>query len=112
MNFLQLLVEALLYYLACSLLAKKEDAPGFLRVFLVVLLLAFVSGGIKAIFSDFWIGSAIITIINFFILWLGLGIGMFRTVLALIAVMLLRSLLEYYFGGVGQGPALFTLLLG
>ncbi len=106
--FLQLVVEALLYYLACSLLAKREEAPGLLRVFIVVMLLAFVSGGIKAIFSDFWIGSGIIAVLNFFILWIGLGIGLFRTILALIAVMLLRSLLEYSFGGVGAGPALFT----
>ncbi|MBK6764731.1 MAG: hypothetical protein IPG71_00035 [bacterium] len=42
--------------------------------------------------------------INFFILWLGLGIGLIRTILALIAVMLLRSLLQYYFGPTGQGP--------
>ena len=108
MNFLQLIVEALLYYLACSLLAKKEDAPGFIRVLVVVLALAFVSGGINAVLPNFWISSAIIAIINFFILWIGLGIGLFRTVLALIAVMILRSLLQYYFGRTGQGPALFT----
>ncbi len=36
--FLQLVVEALLYYLACSLLAKREEAPGLLRVFIVVML--------------------------------------------------------------------------
>ncbi len=108
MSFLQLVVEALLYYLACSLLAKKEDAPGFVRVLLVVVALAFVSGGVNAVLPGFWVSSAIITVINFFILWIGLGIGIFRTILALIAVMLLRSLLEYYFGGVGQGPALFT----
>ena len=108
MNFLQLIVEALLYYLACSLLAKKEDAPGFIRVLVVVLALAFVSGGINAVLPNFWISSAIIAIINFFILWIGLGIGLFRTVLALIAVMILRSLLLYYFGPTGQGPALFT----
>ena len=108
MNFLQLLVEALLYYLACSLLAKREEAPGFVRVLIVVLLLAFVSGGVNAVLPNFWISSAIIAVINFFILWLGLGIGLFRTILALIAVMLLRSLLQHYFGPTGQGPALFT----
>lgn len=108
MNFLQLLVEGLLYYLACSLLAKKEDAPGFLRVMFVVLALAFVSGGVNAVLPDFWISSAIVTVINFFILWLGLGIGMIRTILALIAVMLLRSLLQHYFGPTGVGPTLFT----
>lgn len=108
MHFLQLLVEALLYYLACSLLSKREEAPGFLRVMVVVLALAFVSGGVNAILPDFWVSSAIIAVINFFILWLGLGIGLFRTILALIAVMLLRSLLQYYFGPTGQGPALFT----
>lgn len=108
MNFLQLVVEALLYYLACSLLAKKEDAPGFIRVMLVVLLLAFVSGGVNAILPDFWVSSAVITVLNFFILWIGLGIGLFRTILALIAVMLLRTVLQHYFGPTGQGPALFT----
>ena len=108
MNFLQLVVEALLYYLACSLLAKKEDAPGFIRVLFVVLALAFVSGGVKAVLPNFWVSSAVITVITFFILWLGLGIGLFRTILALIAVMLLRSLLQHYFGPTGQGPALFT----
>ena len=111
MIFLQVVVEALLYYLACTLLAKKEQAPGLLRVFLVVLLLAFVSNGIKGILPDFWISSAIVTVVNFFILWLGLGIGLFRTILALIAVMLLRSLLVYVFQDVGHGPALFTMLL-
>ena len=48
MHFLQLVVEALLYYLACSLLAKREEQPGFLRVMFVVLALAFVSGGMNA----------------------------------------------------------------
>lgn len=108
MNFLQLVVEALLYYLACTLLAKREEQPGFLRVMFVVLALAFVSGGMNAVLPDFWISSALVAVVNFFILWLGLGIGMFRTILALIAVMLLRTLLQNYFGGVGQGPSLFT----
>ena len=108
MHFVQLLVEALLYYLACTLLSRsREDAPGFLRIFLTVVLLAFVSGGVKAVIGEFWLSSAIVFCINFFILWIGLGIGFFRTILAAVLVILLRSLLEYAFVH-GSGPHLLT----
>jgi hypothetical protein len=107
--FLQLLVEALLYYLACSIAVRRRDeAPGLLRVFITVLILAFVSGGVKAVIGDFWLSSAIVFVINFFILLAGLGIGLFRTIIAAIIVILLRSLMEWAFGGAGGGPNLFT----
>lgn len=106
--FLQLVVEALLYYLACSLLSKREEAPGFIRVLITVLLLAFVSAGIKGVIGDFWLGTALATVISFFVLWIGLGIGLIRTILALIAVVLLRSLLVKYFGPQGEGPSFWA----
>ena len=109
MVFLQLLVEALLYYLACSIAARsREDAPGLIRVFITVVILAFVSGGVKAVVGDFWLASVIVFVINFFILLLGLGIGFFRTIIAAILVILLRSLMEWAFGGTGGGPNLLT----
>ena len=98
MTFLQLLVEAVLYYVACSLVARsREDAPGLLRVFLVVLLLTFISGGLKAVIGDFWLSHGIVFILSFFVLWIGLGIGFFRTIMAAILVMILRSVLEAVF---------------
>jgi hypothetical protein len=97
-GFLHLLVEALLYYLACMLVARKrEDAPGLIRVLITVLLLAFVSGGIRTVIGDFWLANALVFVLNFFILWIGLGIGFFRTILAAIVVILLRMLLEAVF---------------
>jgi hypothetical protein len=107
MVLLQLLVEALLYYLACALVSRREHAPGLLRVFITVLLLAFVSGGVKAIIGDFWLASAIIFFLNIFILLFGLGIGILRTVVAAILVIVLRSLLEWAFGGMSR-PELFS----
>jgi hypothetical protein len=109
MDFMQLLVEALLYYLACSLVARRrEDAPGLIRVFITVIVLAFVSGGVKAVIGDFWMSSAIIFVINFFILLIGLGIGMFRTIIAAIVVILLRSLMELAFRSSGNASNLFS----
>jgi hypothetical protein len=99
MVLIRLLAEALLYYVACSLVARgRENAPGFIRVFVVVLLLAFVSSGIRGVIGDFWMSSALIFVINFFILWIGLGIGMIRTIIAALIVILLRSLMEAAFG--------------
>lgn len=98
MRILQLLAEAILYYAACMLVARsREDAPGILRVFIAVALLAFVSGGVQALIGDFWLSQALAFIINFFILWIGLGIGFFRTIVAAILVILLRMLLERVF---------------
>lgn len=105
---LQLLVEALLYYLACMLVARKrEDAPGLIRVFITVVILAFVSGGVKAVIGDFWLSSAIVFVVNFFILLMGLGLGMFRTIIAALLVIFLRSLMQWAFGA-SAGPNLFT----
>ncbi|MBU0690678.1 hypothetical protein KKC97_02615 [bacterium] len=108
--FLQLIVEALLYYLACSIVARRrEEAPGLVRVFFTVLALAFISGGVHFILGhSFWLSSAIVFVINFFILLIGLGIGFFRTIIAAIIVILLRSLMEWAFSGVGHGPNLFS----
>jgi hypothetical protein len=106
--FLQLVVEALLYYLACVLVARqREEAPGLVRVFITVLILAFVSGGVKTVIGDFWLSSAIVFVVNFFILLMGLGLGLFRTIIAAILVIFLRSLMEWAFGA-GPGPNLFT----
>ena len=108
--FLQLLVEALLYYLACSIaVRRREEAPGLIRVFITVIVLAFVSGGVHSVLGhSFWLSSVIVFVINFFVLLVGLGIGMFRTIVAAIIVILLRSLMEWAFSGVGSGPNLFT----
>ena len=109
MIFLQLLVEALLYYLACTLITRRrDDAPGLLRVFVTVIVLAFVSGGVKAIIGDFWLASMIVFVVNFFILLMGLGIGVFRTILAALLVIMLRSLLEWAFALPGPGPELLS----
>ena len=98
MRILHLLVEAVLYYVACMLVARsREEAPGIIRVLITVALLAFVSGGLQAMNGHFWLSQALAFIINFFILWIGLGIGFFRTILAAILVILLRMLLEKVF---------------
>lgn len=107
MAFLQLLAEALLYYLACRILVhRQEEAPGLIRIFVTVFLLAVVSGGLKYAIGDFWLTSIIIFVINFFILLIGLGIGFFRTVLAAILVIVLRMILTAAFN-FGRGPELF-----
>ncbi|MDD5088641.1 MAG: hypothetical protein PHI18_07580 [bacterium] len=98
MRILHLLAEAVLYYVACMLVARRrEDAPGIIRVLITVALLAFVSGGAQAVVGDFWLSQAVVFVINFFILWIGLGIGFIRTILAAILVILLRMLLERVF---------------
>lgn len=98
MRILHLLVEAILYYVACMLVARRrEEAPGIIRVLITVALLAFVSGGLQAMIGHFWLSQALAFIISFFILWIGLGIGFFRTILAAILVILLRMLLERVF---------------
>jgi hypothetical protein len=108
MVFLRLLAEALLYYVACSLVARgRDDAPGFLRVLIVVLLLAFVSSGIRGVIGEFWLSSALVFVINFFILWIGLGIGLIRTIFAALIVILLRALMERVFSP-GASPHAWT----
>jgi hypothetical protein len=104
MRILQLLVEAVLYYVACVMVARRrEEAPGLVRVLFVVILLAFISGGVKAVIGDFWLASAVVFVLNFFLLWIGLGIGFFRTILAAVIVLLLRSLMEAVFSS-GHSP--------
>ncbi|RPH93798.1 hypothetical protein EHM69_09285 [candidate division KSB1 bacterium] len=106
MRILQLLVEALLYYLACSLVARsREEAPGLIRVLLVVIVLTFISGGVKSVIGDFWLSSAIVFLVNFFVLWIGLGIGFFRTIIAALLVILLRSILTAVFA---NNPGIWT----
>ena len=108
MHFIQLLAEALFYYLACAILVRSsEERPGLIRVFLTVFLLAFISGGTKAVIGDFWLASALVFIINFFILWLGLGIGFFRTIIAALLVIVFRSIMEAVFAS-HSGSNLFT----
>ena len=100
MRILQLLVQALLYYLACSLVAKqRENAPGLLRVLFIVVILAFVSGGVRSVIGVSWFSTIITAVVSFFILWVGLGVGFFRTIIAALIVALLRKLLEYVFSG-------------
>lgn len=100
MRILQLLAEAVLYYVACSLVARsRADAPGFLRVLITVILLTFLSGGVKAVVGDFWLSNAIVFVINFIILWIGLGVGFFRTIIAALIVIVLRALLSAVFSG-------------
>lgn len=100
MRILQLLVEALLYYAACMLVSRRrEEAPGIVRVLIVVILLAFVSGGVQAVIGHFWLSSALVFVSSFFVLWIGLGIGLFRTILAAVLVAVLRWLLETVFTG-------------
>lgn len=99
MRILQLLAEAILYYVACSLVARtREAAPGLLRVLIVVVLLAFISGGVKAVLGEhFWLGNALAFIINFIVLWIGLGIGLLRTIIAALLVLVLRAVLAAVF---------------
>lgn len=98
MNFLRLIVETLLYYLACSLMARnRENAPGLIRVFITVLIVAFISSAGTSVIDDIWVESVLVGIISFIILWIGLGIGLIRTILAALIVILLRSLLEAVF---------------
>jgi hypothetical protein len=105
MQILQLLVEALLYYAACSLVARsRAEAPGYLRVLIVVILLTFISGGVKAVIGGFWLSNALVFVINFLILWIGLGVGFLRTIIAALLVMLLRALLTAVFSGRPGGP--------
>ena len=100
MRILQLLVEALLYYAACSLVARsRAEAPGLLRVLIVVVLIIFISGGVKAVIGGFWLGNAVVFVINFLVLWIGLGVGFLRTIIAALLVMLLRALLTAVFSG-------------
>jgi cell division protein FtsW (lipid II flippase) len=110
MNYwLILLVEAVLYYVACSLVAKtREDAPGLIRIFIVVLLLAAISGGVSVMRWDFWSSSVIVFILQFIILWIGLGIGLFRTIIAALIVIFLRAMMEVVFSPAQQTPRLFA----
>jgi hypothetical protein len=99
MRLIQLLVEALLYYLACTLVARnRESAPGFIRVILVVLILALVAGGTQSLVTGaLWHSGVILFILSFIILWIGLGIGFIRTILAALIVTLLHSVLQKVF---------------
>ncbi len=105
MALVQLLLETLLYYLACSLLARKrEDAPGLIRVFITVFLIALITWGVHGVFGGTWLGRGIASgmwasglftfILSFVILWIGLGIGLFRTILAALLVTVLHHLMS------------------
>ena len=108
MALVQLLLETLLYYLACTLLARKrEDAPGILRVFITVLLIALITWGVhsvlggtflgRGIASGMWASGVFTFILSFIILWIGLGIGLIRTILAALLVTLLHHLMAAAF---------------
>jgi len=105
MPILRLLAETLLYYLACTLLARtREDAPGLLRVFITVLIVVFISSAGTAMINDIWVSSALVGIISFIILWIGLGIGLIRTIFAALIVILLRALMEAAFSRIEVSP--------
>lgn len=99
MRILQIILETLLYYVACTLVARsREDAPGFVRVLIVVLVLALIAGGTGMLLSGgIWTSGAILFVLSFLVLWIGLGIGFFRTILAALIVSLLHALLERVF---------------
>ena len=97
-TLLQLITETLLYYLACMLVARsREDAPGFIRVLITVLILALFAGGVKYVIHDLWRSGALLFIVSFIVLWLGLGIGFFRTIIATLIVSVLHTVLERVF---------------
>lgn len=100
---LQLLAETLLYYFACLIVARSHaDAPGFIRVLITVLILSFFAGGVHYVIHGIWSSGALLFIVSFIVLWFGLGIGFFRTIIATLIVSLLHTLLERIFShGVG-----------
>jgi hypothetical protein len=98
LTILQLIVESLLYYLACMLVARsREDAPGIIRVLITVLILAFVAGGVQYVVHDIWHSGPLLFILSFIILWIGLGIGFIRTIIATLIVSLLHTVLARVF---------------
>ena len=105
MHWPQLLIEAVLYYFSCSLLSKdREHAPGLIRILITVLLCVAVTGGIRLLPLggwEIWSQSVLGMMVQFMILWVGLGIGFFRTILATLLVGLLHTLLEYVFLAAG-----------
>jgi hypothetical protein len=110
MNYwLVLVVEAVLYYVACSLVARThEEAPGLLRIFIIVVLLAVISGSVAVAHWTFWSSSVIVFILQFIILWIGLGVGFFRTIIAALIVIFLRSLMEAVFSQAQHAPRWFV----
>jgi hypothetical protein len=93
-----LLAQALLYYIACRLLTgKQEHAPGILRLLVVVFLMILVERFFGWALGHGWLTGFLILVINFFILWAGLGIGLARTILAAIIVFLLNLLFAEIF---------------
>lgn len=99
-TLLYLLVQALLYYIACHLLTRKhEHVPGILRLFVTVLLMAAANGFLSWSVGHGWLTSALILVINFLILLVGLGIGLLRTILAAVVVFFLNLLLRAVFAG-------------
>jgi hypothetical protein len=108
MALVQLLLETLLYYLACTLLARsREDAPGIIRVFITVFLIALITWGVHGVFggtflgrgiaSGMWASGVFTFLLSFVILWIGLGIGLIRTILAALLVTLLHHLMNAAF---------------
>lgn len=97
---LYFLVQALLYYIACHLLTRKhEHVPGVVRLFITVVLMAAVGGFLGWSLGYGWLTNVLILVTNFIILLVGLGIGVFRTLLAAVVVFLLNLLLRAVFGG-------------
>ncbi len=97
-SLIQILVETLLYYFACMIVARShESAPSFLRVLITVLILSFFAGGVRYIVHDIWHSGALLFVISFFVLWFGLGVGFFRTIIATLIVAVLHAILEHLF---------------
>ncbi|HEY3295705.1 MAG TPA: hypothetical protein VGL38_09710 [bacterium] len=72
-------------------------APGFIRVLITVLILSFIAGGVHLVIHGLWSSGVLLFILGFFVLWIGLGIGFFRTIIAALIVSLLHTLLERVF---------------
>jgi len=93
-------VQAFLYYIACHLLTRKhEHVPGVIRLFITVVLMAAVGGFLGWSLGHGWLTNVLILVTNFLILLVGLGIGIFRTILAAVVVFLLNLLLRAVFSG-------------
>ena len=96
-----LFIQALLYYVACHLLTRKnERVPGIFRLFITVFLIMVANGFLGWALGHGWLTHVIILVTSFIILRIGLGIGFIRTLIAALIVFLLNLGLRSIFGGV------------
>lgn len=105
-----LLVQALLYYVACHLLARKsERVPGLMRLIFTVFFIVAISGFLRWALGYGWMTQVIVLVTSFFILWGGLGLGPLRTLIAALIVFLLNLALSRVFEG-GHFPSSWVSL--